>query len=80
MTSTVLGKLEVDGTLLYIEERPPDAPQHGQFKVQLKVDASQIDLDLDAIRRLKRMLAEGERALLHRHDQAMRARNLQLDL
>lgn len=78
-----LGSLEASGKLLYIEERVPDTTaleQVKDFTVQLTVDGQPVELDLFKLRQLKRLLCDGERQLMLRHDQATRARNMTLDL
>jgi uncharacterized membrane protein YcaP (DUF421 family) len=78
-----LGSLEANGKLLYIEERVPDTTaleQVKDFTVQLTVDGEPVELDLFKLRQLKRLLCDGERQLMLRHDQATRARNMTLDL
>jgi len=83
MKIVTLGSLEANGKLLYIEERVPDTTaleQVKDFTVQLTVDGEPVELDLFKLRQLKRLLCDGERQLMLRHDQATRARNMTLDL
>lgn len=83
MKPVALGTMEAGGKLLYIEERMPDAAAlecATDFTVTLTIDGRAVELDLNKLRQLKRLLNEGEKQLLLRHDQATRARNLTLDL
>jgi len=78
-----LGSLEASGKMLYIEERVPDTTaleKVNDFTVSLTIDGQPVELDLFKLRQLKRLLGEGERQLMLRHDQATRARNMTLDL
>lgn len=78
-----LGRLTLNGQLVSVHEEVPDDARIAQgkdFKVQLKAGASDLALELNEVRALRRLLAEAERRLVHRHDQATRARNMTLDL
>lgn len=83
MKPVTLGSLQLDQKLIYVEETPPNQEQlqvATSFTVSLRIGQVQVELDLDELRQLKRLLNEGERHLLLRHDQATRAKNYSLDL
>lgn len=82
MKKVVLSSLEADGSMLYLKEAPPDEQALAtttQFTVTLNIDGKDIELDLTKLRQFKRLLNDGERQLLLRQEQAMRARNMKLD-
>ncbi|MNR71543.1 hypothetical protein D3C71_21740 [compost metagenome] len=76
-----IAQLERCGVSIYLDEPAANhAPQAEAFTVTLGVGGSEVELDLCAIRRAKQVLAEGERRLLLRQQQAVLRRNLTLDL
>ena len=81
MKIDVLGQLERDGARMFVEEAPGNLGADAEsFFVTLGINGSQVELDLTALRQVKRMLHEGEKRMLIRHEQATRRRNLCLDL
>lgn len=83
MTRIVLGGLvSANGRTVQMEELPPsaeDLQNAAAFFVKLSIEGLDAELDIAKIRQLKRLVCEGEKQLLMRHEQAASARNLKLD-
>jgi hypothetical protein len=81
MKADVLGEMERGGKKMYVAEASGNLAEDSEtFLVTLGINGSEVPLDLAAIRQVRRMLHEGEKRLMIRHEQATRRRNLCLDL
>ncbi|WP_060733660.1 hypothetical protein [Burkholderia cenocepacia] len=81
MKADVLGQMERDGKRMYVAEASGNLIEDSEtFLVTLGINGNEVPLDLAAIRQVKRMLHEGEKRLMIRHEQATRRRNYSLDL
>lgn len=83
MKATRLGQVNCRGVAVFVEEAPVDTlalEDVEEFKLLFGVQGQVADIGLSEVRALKRLLAEAERRLLLRQEQAARARNLHLDL
>lgn len=83
MKKVRLGGFVCKGVLVFIEETPVDTLtlKPGEpLTVALGLQDLSMDIDLSDIQNLKRLLNTAESRLRLRQDQALRARNLTLDL
>ncbi len=78
-----LGEVLCSGVPVYVEEEPVDTlalEGVSNFTVQMGIRDEVLDMGLSEVRALKRLLHRAEQQILLRHEQAMRSRNLHLDL
>lgn len=78
-----LGSVNCKGVPVFVEEAPVDTlaiTPATDFRVVLGIQDELLDLGLAEIRALKRLLIRAEQQILLRHEQALRSRNLSLDL
>lgn len=79
----VLGQTLCSGVPVYVEEEPVDTlalKESDVFNVNLRVAEVDLELGLTDIRALRNLLNKAERQILLRHEQALKSRNLSLDL
>lgn len=83
MTTERLGEFNCNGVPIFIEEALVDTlnlKPHDDFKVCLGIQDSLTEMGLSDIQLLKRLLCAAEKRVRLRQEQALRARNLKLDL
>lgn len=80
MKPEFIGEVSRSGVTFSMEEADSNGHESSdEFTVIVHLTSSRASLDLNALRLMKKHIAEAERRLVHRHDVAMRRRNLSLD-
>lgn len=83
MTTERLGEFSCNGVPVFVEETHVDTlnlKPSDDFKVCLGIREELAEMGLGEIQLMKRLLHAAERRVRLRQEQALRARNLQLDL
>ena len=71
---------DVDSNWMEVQEsRKNFDPSAQRFLVHLSVNAATVNLDLASLRRLKALMCEAERRLVHREHELQLRKNLTLD-
>lgn len=77
MSVQAIGRLTGEGGAVELAECEGNfAAGNDDFRVILEVNGERVSLDLADVRNLKKVVADGERRLMLRHEQALARNNL----
>lgn len=77
--NTTIGRIKHGDAVIFVKEADVnETAQAAEIALQLGINDNAVTLDLDSVRKLKKILQDGERVLVQRHHNNMLRRNLSL--